>query len=76
MEVPLEMDAWLGIGSDDGLKIWLNGEQVADQWTERTSKLDDVIVPVHLRAGKNQFLVKIQNVKGRWSFTARLRVRG
>jgi hypothetical protein len=76
VEVPLEMDAWLGIGSDDGLKIWLNGEQVADQWTERTSKLDDVIVPVHLRAGKNQLLVKIQNVKGRWSFTARLRVRG
>lgn len=76
VEVTAETDAWLGIGSDDGLKIWLNGELVADQWTERTSKLDDVIVPLRLRAGKNQFLIKIQNVKGRWSFTGRLRVRG
>ena len=76
VEVSIDTDAWLGIGSDDGLKIWLNGELVADHWTERTSKLDDVIVPLRLHAGKNQFLIKIQNVKGRWSFTGRLRVRG
>ena len=76
VEVAADTDAWLGIGSDDGLKIWLNGELVADHWTERTSKLDDVIVPLRLHAGKNQFLIKIQNVKGRWSFTGRLRVRG
>jgi hypothetical protein len=76
VEVSVDTDAWLGIGSDDGLKIWLNGELVADHWTERTSKLDDVIVPLRLHAGKNQFLIKIQNVKGRWSFTGRLRVRG
>jgi hypothetical protein len=76
VEVPADTDAWLGMGSDDGLKIWLNGELVADHWTERTSKLDDVIVPLRLQAGKNRFLIKIQNVKGRWSFTGRLRVRG
>lgn len=27
---PEEKDAWLGIGSDDGLRIWLNGEPVND----------------------------------------------
>ncbi|MEY2880613.1 MAG: hypothetical protein RLZZ15_2993 [Verrucomicrobiota bacterium] len=76
VEVPADTDAWLGIGSDDGLRIWVNGELVNDQWVQRTSRLDDEVVPLRLRAGKNQFLIKIQNMKGLWSFTARLRVRG
>jgi len=76
VEVPEAMDGWLGIGSDDGLRIWVNGEPVNDRWTQRTSRLDDDVVPLRLKAGKNQILIKIQNVRGRWSFTARLRVRG
>lgn len=76
VESPADNEAWLGIGSDDGLKVWLNGEMVNDRWIERTSRLDDDVVPVRLRPGKNHFLIKIQNVKGLWSFTCRLRVRG
>jgi hypothetical protein len=76
VEVPEAMDGWLGIGSDDGLRIWVNGEPVNDRWVQRTSRLDDDVVPLRLKAGKNQILIKIQNVRGRWSFTARLRVRG
>ena len=56
--------------------FWVNGELAIDQWVDRTSKLDEEVVPLRLHAGKNQFLVKIQNVKGLWSFTARLRTRG
>ncbi len=76
VEVPEAMDGWLGIGSDDGLRIWVNGEPVNARWVQRTSRLDDDVVPLRLKAGKNQILIKIQNVRGRWSFTARLRVRG
>lgn len=76
VEVPEETDAWLGIGSDDGLKIWLNGELVDDKWIARTSRVDDEVVPLRLKPGKNAFLIKIQNVRGLWNFTARLRVRG
>lgn len=76
IDVPEETDAWLGIGSDDGLKVWLNGELVNDKWIQRTSRLDDDVVAVRLRKGLNQFLIKIQNAKGLWSFTARLRTRG
>jgi hypothetical protein len=76
VEVPAETEAWLGFGSDDGAKVWVNGELVNDHWVQRTSRIDDDVVPLRLKAGKNQFLVKIQNIKGRWSFTARLRVRG
>ncbi|WP_414662322.1 PA14 domain-containing protein [Horticoccus sp. 23ND18S-11] len=75
-EVPEDTDGWLGIGSDDGLKVWLNGELVNDKWQRRTSRLDDDVVPLRLKKGKNQFLIKIQNAMGLWSFTCRLRVRG
>jgi hypothetical protein len=74
-EAPAEMDAWLGIGSDDGLKIWHNGQLVNDQWIRRQSRLDDDVVPLHLKAGKNQFLIKIQNATGDWSFLCRLRIK-
>jgi len=76
IDVASDTDAWLGIGSDDGMRLWLNGEMVVDQWIDRPSRLDDDVVPLRLKKGKNPFLLKIQNVKGQWSFTARLRVRG
>jgi len=74
-EVPKAMQAWLGIGSDDGLRIWHNGELVHENWIRRISRIDDDIVPLKLKAGKNQLLIKIQNVRGEWSFISRLRVR-
>ncbi len=76
IDVPEETDAWLGIGSDDGLKVWHNGELVNDKWVRRTSRLDDDVVALRLKKGPNQFLIKIQNAMGLWSFTARLRTRG
>lgn len=76
VEVAADTDGWLGIGSDDGLKVWVNGELVNDKWVRRTSRLDDDVVPVRLRQGRNAILIKIQNAMGLWSFTCRLRVRG
>lgn len=74
-EVPQEMSAWLGIGSDDGLKVWHNGELVHDKWVRRTSRIDDDIVPLKLTPGRNTLLVKIQNAWGDWSFVSRLRIK-
>ena len=68
-------DAWLGIGSDDGLKVWVNGRRLIDSWIVRPSRLDDDVVQFRLKAGRNQILVKVQNETGAWSFIARLRVR-
>ena len=75
LQSPQELDAWLGIGSDDGLRIWLNGELVHDRWIRRISKIDDDIVPLKLRAGSNRILIKIQNATGDWSFITRLRLK-
>lgn len=74
-ESPSEQEAWLGLGSDDGVKVWLNGEEVEDKWTRRPSRVDDDVIPLKLRKGKNQLLIKIQNMTIDWSFDARLMVR-
>jgi hypothetical protein len=74
-EMPEDIDALLGIGSDDGLKIWHNGRLVNDKWVRRMSRLDEDVVPLRLKKGKNQLLIKIQNVSGGWDFICRLRLR-
>lgn len=75
IEVSKDITAWLGIGSDDGLKVWLNGELVNDRWLHRISHLDDDVVPLKLKAGSNRVLLKVQNKTRNWSFIARLRFR-
>jgi len=65
--------AYLGLGSDDGVKIWLNGKLVHDRWVQRITQIDEDVVPLQLAAGKNTILIKIQNAKGGWSFCFRLR---
>lgn len=74
-EMPSDVDAWLGIGSDDGLKIWHNGRLVHDKWIRRISRIDDDVVPLRLNKGKHRLLIKIQNATGDWSFISRLRIR-
>lgn len=65
--------ALLGLGSDDGVKIWLNGELVKDSWVRRDTRIDNDLVPLKLVAGKNRILIKIQNATGSWSFFVRIR---
>lgn len=72
-DAPAAGKAWLGLGSDDGVKIWLNGALVHDKWIRRPSRIDDDVVPLQLKAGKNQILLKIQNATGEWSFLQRIR---
>jgi hypothetical protein len=74
-EVPADVIGWLGIGSDDGVKIWLNGELVHDKWIRRISRIDDDVVPLRLKKGPNRILIKIQNATIDWSFIYRVRVK-
>ncbi len=75
IELSTGTPAWLGIGSDDGMKAWLNGELVCDRWQHNVSHLDDTVVPLKLKAGKNHLLLKVQNITRDWNFVARLRFR-
>jgi len=61
----------IGVGSDDGVRVWLNGTQVHENWTGRAATPDSDLVPVDLRQGRNRLLIKIQNMQGPWGFVCR-----
>ena len=62
----------LGIGSDDGVKVWLNGELVHENWIGRAVNKDDDLVPVTFQKGENQLLLKVQNMSQTWGFACRM----
>jgi hypothetical protein len=72
IEMPENRQAILGIGSDDALKVWLNGELVHENWTIRGVGIDNDRVAVNFREGMNQLVLKIQNTGGPWGFCCRL----
>ncbi len=61
----------LGIGSDDCIKIWVNGKEVHSNFSHRAVNIDDDIVQIKLIKGSNQILVKIQNGTGGYGFSLR-----
>jgi len=62
----------IGVGSDDGIKIWLNNELIHENWIGRAVKQDDDLVSFPLKKGRNQVLVKVQNMEFGWGFTCRI----
>lgn len=72
IEVDKEMPAVLRIGSDDGVRAWVNGERVWDNWADRGLTVDQDQPPVTLQAGKNTLLLKIQQGGGGWAFCLRV----
>ena len=57
---PLE----ISLGSDDSIKVWLNGDLVHEERVQRGVKPDQSKIKLKLRAGKNWLLMKISNGKG------------
>lgn len=72
IDVPQETQAILALGSDDGVKVWLNGETLVEKWVKRPLLIDEDVMPLKLKAGKNQLLVKVQNIYGEWRFSFRV----
>jgi CubicO group peptidase (beta-lactamase class C family) len=58
----------LGAGSDDALRIWLNGELVHSYWGSRSLEPDQDILRLQLSAGLNRLLIKVQNQQYGWGF--------
>ena len=72
---PKNQSAQLELGSDDGLKVWLNGKLVHERNRERGLKPGEDKVKIRLRKGWNRLLLKINQGKGDWAACARLRTR-
>jgi alpha-galactosidase len=68
IESAVARDTVLRCGSDDGIRIWLNGRRVHDHEIGRGYKPCTDEVAIHLIAGVNRLLVKVDNYHGGWGF--------
>lgn len=57
-------------GSDDCIRIWVNGKQVHSFEGGRGFQADQDSANIHLKAGINKIFVKIVNYKSGWGFGA------
>ncbi|MBX7166307.1 MAG: hypothetical protein K1X74_08145 [Pirellulales bacterium] len=62
---PLSVRA--SLGTDDGIALWVNGEQIVQRDRQRGDSPDEVRAVLPLRAGKNEILLKLANREGDWS---------
>ena len=67
-----EDKTWIiGLGTNDGGKLWLNGVNVWDYPEPRGLVPDDDLIPVVLKKGKNSLLLKIEDRGNKWGFCLR-----
>ena len=55
------------IGSDDGVKVWLNDKLVLENNEERGHEQGQDIIEVNLEKGWNSILLKVTQGEGGWS---------
>ena len=72
ISVPAEADAVVRTGSDDGIKVWVNGQAVIEQNVDRPCDVDQDQGAVKLNAGVNTILVECTQNGGGWNFRLRL----
>ena len=69
---PVDQTLPLLLGSDDGVKVFLNGSEIHRVLTIRLAQPDQDRVPLHLKKGWNRLLLKIENNLGGYGFYARI----
>ncbi len=70
--VPEDCTGMLLMGSDDGIKAWLNGAVVHSNNVDRSDVVDQDIVRVTLKKGANELVLKISQGGAGWSACARI----
>ncbi len=58
----------IGLGSNDGVKMWINGKLVHSNIVARTAIPNDDVVTVPFKKGENVILLKIDQLGGGWGF--------
>jgi hypothetical protein len=69
---PVEQDAYLMFGSDDGVCMYVNDTLVYGHKVFRAANSDDDVVRVHLRKGVTRVMAKVLQDVGGWGFTCRV----
>ena len=70
---PQAQEVLLELGSDDGIKVWLNGDVIHANNVPRGCEPGQDKVKAKLRTGWNTLLLKVCNIGGGWGACARVR---
>lgn len=68
---PTPLSPFLSMGSDDGIRAWVNGNLVWSNDVSRGHTFNQDRVQVNLNSGWNRLLVKVKNGSGGYAFSAR-----
>ena len=68
VHAPSARTVTLSLGSDDALKLWVNGKLVLAREVQRAAAPDQDQVRVDLVAGENRILAKVVNYSGGYAF--------
>ncbi len=69
---PEDCSGVLLMGSDDGIKAWLNGAVVHSNNVDRGEVVDQDVAPINLKKGDNELVFKITQGGGGWGACARI----
>ena len=58
----------IGVGSNDGVRMWLNGKLVLDHKVLRKAEPNQEILTLRFKKGDNSVLIKIDQFGGGWGF--------
>ena len=81
MVSPEQRVVQLRLGSDEDVKLWLNGDPVWQAYrkpgdlpyaSKPDARLDHDVVQVVLRPGRNRVLLKVTNTLADWGFVLRV----
>jgi len=69
---PDRREVELKFGSDDALKVWLNGQQIVSALASRAAAPDQETARVTLEPGENRLLAKVVQGHSKWEFYFRM----
>jgi len=80
IDVPEDRTGLLGMNSDDGIAVWLNGENIwrndVHRYVPKPGEPEDLrdidLPPIKLHKGRNALLVKVSQDVGDWVFKLRV----
>ena len=67
-----EQHVIISLGTDDGGRFWVNGNEVWDYTGTRGIILDEDLIPILLKKGLNKILLKVEDRGGAWGFCMRI----